>query len=333
MSLDTFIVTRPNAQLGNDADPLALVIEEFAGIVEGTIARRSVTESWLPVRKVTGTATVSKDAIGESTLGVVEPGVTPDGTKTQFSKNSVTVDRLIYARATLPLLDSFQTKYDVRKEIGNEHGKKIAKFKDQAFLIQGMKAALSTVSPYGALPGHAQGGSRETLAAAGDATDPAKLYSAFSRLFAQLEEKDIDPIAEDMVIVVRPTTFYALMEAEQVINGQYLTSDGTKVDGHIFKAWGVPVVSSANLLTSNVQASAGGVDKNVVDLMGADYAGDFSKVVALVISPRALLAGETIALTSDVFYDKLSKSWYVDSHLAFASTTDRTEFSGAIVLP
>lgn len=333
MSLDQFTVVRPNAKLGNDSDPLALVIEEFAGIVEGTIARRSVTEGWLPVRKVSGTATVSKDAIGESTLGVVVPGLTPDGTKTQFSKNSVTVDRLIYARAALPLLDTFQTKYDTRKEIGIEHGKKIAKFKDQAFLIQGMKAALSTSSPYGALPGHSQGGSLQPLGAAGDATDPAKLYHAFSRLFAQLEEKDIDPIAEDMLVVVRPTTFYALLEAEQVINGKYVTSDGTNIEGHIFKAWGVPVVSSANLLTQNVQASSGGTAKNIVDLMGADYAGDFSKVVALVISPKALLAGETIALTSDVFYDKISKSWFVDSHLAFASTGDRTEYSGAIVLP
>lgn len=101
MPLDVFSVTRPNAKLGG-ADPLELVIEEFAGIVEGTIQRRSVTEGWLPVRKVTGTATVSKDAIGESQLGVVVPGVTPDGTKNQFSKTSVTVDTLVYARSTPP---------------------------------------------------------------------------------------------------------------------------------------------------------------------------------------------------------------------------------------
>lgn len=330
MPLDVFSVTRPNAKLGG-ADPLELVIEEFAGIVEGTIQRRSVTEGWLPVRKVTGTATVSKDAIGESQLGVVVPGVTPDGTKNQFSKTSVTVDTLVYARSTLPLLDSFQTKYDVRKEIGTEHGKKIAKFKDTAFLVQGIKAALATESPYGALPGHS-GGTRETLAALADVTDPAKLYSAFSRLFAQLEEKDVDPINDDLVIFVRPTVFYALLEAEQVINGQYKTSEGTSVEGHIFKAWGVPVVSTANLPNSVIN-TIDDEGNSVGRLMGANYTGDFSKLVALAMSPRAVLAGETISLTSDVFYDKLSKSWYVDAHLAFAATPDRTEYAGAILLP
>lgn len=330
MSLDVFNVVRPNSKLGG-SDPLELIIEEFAGIVEGTIQRRSVTEGWLPIRKVTGTATVSKDAIGESQLGVVVPGVTPDGTANQFSKTSVTVDTLVYARSTLPLLDSFQTKYDVRKEIGNEHGKKIAKFKDTAFLVQGIKAAMATESPYGNLPGHS-GGTRVTLNAIGDATDPARLYSAFARLFAALEEKDVDPINDDLVIFVRPTVFYTLLEAEQVINGQYLTSDGTKVEGHIFKAWGVPVVSTANLPNSVVSTSDNS-GNSVARLMGTNYAGDFSKLVALVVSPKAILAGETIGLTSDVFYDKISKSWFVDAHLSFAATPDRTEYAGAILLP
>lgn len=328
MSLDVFNVVRPNTKL-EGSNPLELVIEEFAGIVEGTIQRRSVTEGWLPVRKITGTATVSKDAIGESQLGVVVPGVTPDGTKNQFSKTSVTVDTLVYARSTLPLLDSFQTKYDVRKEIGNEHGKKIAKFKDTAFLVQGLKAALATESPYGALPGHF-GGTQETLGAAGDETDPAKLYSSFARLFAQLEEKDVDPINDDLVIFVRPTTFYALLEAEQVINGMYVTSEGTSIQGHIFKSWGVPVVSTTNLPNGVINTTDD--DGNSVGrLMGSNYTGDFSDVVALAMSPRAVLAGETISLTSDVFYDKLSKSWYVDAHLAFAATPDRTEFAGVIL--
>lgn len=330
MSLDAFVVTRPNQQLGA-GDPLALVIEEFAGIVEGTVQRRSATEGWLPVKKVTGTATLSKDAIGESTLGKVVPGVTPDGTTHQFSKNSVTIDTLCYARSTLPLLDSFQTKYDVRKEIGMEHGKKIAKFKDTAFLVQGIKAALATESLYGALPGHF-GGSQETLAAAADATDPAKLYAAFSRLFAQMEEKDVDPIMDNTVIFVRPTIFYALLEAEQVINGEYLTSEGTSVKGHIFKAWGVPVMSTANL-PNGVILTTDDSGNSVGKLLGANYAGDFSKVTALAMSPKAVLAGETISLTSDVFYDKLSKSWYVDAHLSFAATPDRAEYAGVILLP
>ncbi|MCO4346804.1 hypothetical protein MTQ93_12415, partial [Staphylococcus agnetis] len=98
MALDSYTVTRPNAKnLGSDN--LELVIEEFTGMVEGTIQRRSVTEGWLPVRSVSGTATVTNFAVGESTLQQIVPGTIPDGVKSAFSKNSVTIDRTILARA------------------------------------------------------------------------------------------------------------------------------------------------------------------------------------------------------------------------------------------
>lgn len=327
MSLDTFNVVRPNAKLGG-SDPLELVIEEFGGMVEGTLQRRSVTEGMIQSRSITGTATVSNYAIGESALQVIVPGETPNGTQTQFSKNSVTVDRTILARATLPLLDVFQTQYDARREIATEHGKKIAKFKDQSFLIQAIKTARLTVNPYGALPGHAAG-SVETLAAAADATDPAKLYHAFGNLFAQMMEKDVDPTADDIWVFVRPATFYALQEAEQVINGEYITSEGTNIKTHIYAAWGVPVVPTSNLPNWVENGAAGSVS----GLMGTDYNGDFTKVVAVAFSPRALLAGHTIDLQSKVFFDDVSKHWFVDAWLAYASAPNRAEFSGVIQIP
>lgn len=328
MSLDTFTVTRPNAKNAG-VDPLELVIEEFTGMVEGTIQRRSVTEGWLPIRSVKGTATITNYAVGESTLGKVVPGETPDGAVSKFSKTSVTVDTLVYARTTIALLETFQTQFDVRKEIANEHGKKIAKLKDQAFLIQGIKAAQLTSSPYGATDGHS-GGSQQTLTNALDVNDPAKLYAAFAALFTKIELKDVDPIDDDLVVFVRPDIFYTLLQSEQVINGQYKTADGTSVDGMVFKAWGVPVMSTNNLPNTNITEATAG---SVASLMGADYVVDATKVVALVMSPRALLAGETIALTADAFYDKLSKSNYVDAHLAFAAGPNRPEYAGVLLKP
>jgi len=328
MSLDTFNVVRPAARNGKDANPLALVIEEFTGMVEGTIVRRSVTDPVINIRPVKGTATVTNFAVGESDLQVIVPGQTPNGTKNQFGKNSVTVDRTILARATLPLLDVFQTSYDARKEIATEHGKKIAKMKDQAFLIQAIKTANLTNSTFfdtTELPGH-KGGTKVTLSAAGDENDPAKLYSAFANLFAQMEEKDVDPVADDLFIFLRPRAFYALLEAEQVINGQYVTAAGTSIEGHIFKAWGVPVISSANVPNWVENGAAGSVS----GLMGTSYNGDYSKVVAVVFSARAVLAGSTIDLQTKVFFDDVSKHWYVDAWLAFAATSNRAEYAGAI---
>ena len=326
MSRDTFNVTRPNSKLGG-SDPFELVLEEFAGIVEESMVTRSVTEGWIEMRTVKGTATVTKDAIGESTLQVLVPGVTPNGTENQFSDNSVTVKTVVLARATLPLLDVFQTKYDVRKKIGNEHGKKMAKFKDACLLVQMTKAGLATTSKYGALPGH-HGGTQITLAAAGDENDPAKLYKAINRLCAGMEEKDVIPQEDGHALFCRPSVYYSLFEAEQIVNGDYITSEGNSISGvPVLKALGVPIIKSNNMPHTNTVTTP----DDTVTLMGGDYAGDFSKVLMVLASPAALLAGETISLTTDVFYDKVSKSWYVDAHMAFAATTDRHEHAGVIL--
>ena len=46
--------------------------------------------------------------------------------------------------------------------------------------------------------------------------------------------------------------------------------------------------------------------------------------------PKALLAGETIPLTSDVYFDKKEMQWFIDSYLSFAVTPNRAEMAGGI---
>lgn len=325
-------VVRPNQQ-NSTGSTTALAIEEYAGIVEGTIRRRSALEGFITMRPVKGTTTLTNYAVGESTLGKVEVGVAPAASGTDFAKASITVDTVVYARNTLPLLEVFQTQYDARKEIGMEHGKKIAKFRDQSLFIQAAKAAMLTNSRFsngsaGKPAGH-NGGNSVVLGAAGDAADPAKLYSAIGDLFVKMEEKDVSPREDDIMLAFRPQQFYTLQESEQIINGTYVTADGTKLDNvAIFKAWGCPVISSNNIPNSNI---TGHLLSNANNSNA--YDGDFSKLAGLAFSPRALLGGETIPLSSDVFYDKIYKSWFVDSHLSYAVTPNRAEFAGAIWLP
>ena len=327
MSLDAFNVVRPlqkNQLSGGTGDVLELAIEEFTGEVEQVLARRSVLEGWLNIRPVKGTTTLTNYSVGDAGLQVLQPGVTPDGQDADFSKASVTIDTVILARHVLPLLDVFQTSFDARKELALAQGQRIAKFRDEAFFIQAIKAALLSASPYGS-SGH-QGGTTETIASA-DRADPAAIYAALAGLFAQMEEKDVDPSQDDIVLVLRPTDFYALMQAEQIINGQYVTAAGTKQDGFIFKAFGVPVIRS-----NNFPAGKNITNHELSNTRNSNaYNGDFTDVVAAAFSPRALLAGETISLTSEVFYDQVSKSHYVDSFLSFGATPNRPEFSGVIL--
>lgn len=328
MPLDLFATTYPNQSLAT-GDTLALAIEQYTGEVEGTIERRALLKPYIDMQMVRGTSTITNDWIGGSTLQKVTPGQTPDqDVPTEFARNTLTVDTLILARRTLPLLDSFQTRYDVRAEIGREHGKTIAKFWDQALMIQGLKAAAFANPVVGTLDGHV-GGSTKTLASSGDATDPAALYAAFSDLFATFEGKDVDPVADGLMVVVRPATFYALLDAEQIVNSEYTTAAGNVVNGaKVLKAFGVPIMSSNNLPNSNITGHLLSNTRN-----SNAYDGDFSKTVAAVFSPKALLAGETIPLTTAVFYDEKSKLWFIDAHLSFGATPNVAAYAGRVLLP
>lgn len=325
---DSYAIVRPG-QANQAGSVSALHLEEFTGVVESTIERKAALKGWIPMRQVKGTSTITNFAVGESTLQKATPGMPIDGTGTDFAKRTLTVDTVILARAVLPLLETFQTSYDSRKEIGMEHGKKIAKFYDQSFFIQAIKAALFTESTYkgsgasGKPAGHF-GGSQQTLALAGDSLDPAKLYAAVANLFVKMEEKDVDPRTDDVMIALRPAEFYTLLQNEQLIDGTYKTSEGTSIQAHMLKAYGVPVVSSTNFPGGSTIAG---------HLLGSSYDGDFTKVVAAAFSPRSLLAGETIPLTTDVFWDKVTKQWFVDAHLSYAVTPNRAEFAGVILKP
>lgn len=330
---DSYNIVRPG-QANQAGAVSALHLEEFTGAVEGTIERKAVLKGWLNIKPVKGTSVITNFGVGESTLQKITPGQPIDGTGTDFAKRTLTIDTVVLARAVLPLLETFQTSYDARKEIGTEHGKKIAKFWDQSHFIQGIKSALLTDSAYrgagaaGKPAGHF-GGSQQVLGAAGDALDPAKLYAAVAGLFTKMENKDVDPRTDDVVIALRPDQFYTLLQNEQLIDGTYKTSEGTSIQAHLLKAYGVPVMSSTNfpggqVITGNLLSNASN---------GNAYDGDFSKVVALAFSPRALLAGETIPLSTDVFWDKVTKQWFVDAHLSYGVTPNRAEYAGVILQP
>lgn len=333
MALDDVFTVTPVNQANQTGALDALVIEEFTGMVEGTIDRRSIMKDKIPFRSIRGTDTFTNRAVGKSTLQKVTPGAQLDGTKSDFARNAVTVDTVVAAREVFALLDVFLTNIDVRREVAVEQGKEIAKFTDQTLFIQAIKAALSTQSSYaggvsGKPSGHF-GGSQETLDLAGDLQDPVKLYAAIARLMVKMEKKDVDPRNDDVMLIVRPDEYYTLIQAEQLVNTQYTSAAGNSYDAWVLKTYGVPVWSSNNCpfltnVTGHLYSNAGN---------GNAYDVDASKVGVLAFSPRAVMAGEAIPLEADIFYDKLSKSWIVDSHLSFAAGPNRAEYAGAILLP
>lgn len=308
----------------------ALILEQFTGEVEHTFVAESVLDKFMPRRPVKGTNTLTKKAIGRTQLQKLNRGEAPDGTQVDFSKASVVVDTTVLSRHSLTELETLQTDVDTRKEIAIEQGGEIAEFVDQSLCIMGAKAAAYTQSAYaqgtaGKPEGHF-GASQVVLTAAGDENDPAKLYKALSDLITKMEEKKVNPRRHGVIIVMRPTQYNILMEAEQIVNKTYVTAEGTSIgDVPMFKAWNVPVVSSTNLPNTVI---TGHLLSNAAN--GNAYDGDFTKLVALAISPKALMVGETIPLKSHVWWSDAAKCWFVDSWMAFGVGVDRVEFAGRI---
>lgn len=324
--------TRPNQRHGA-GDPLAEVTEQFTGTVEGTIKRRSLMAGFINLRSVRGTSKISQRGISSTTVSKITPGVTPSPSTTPHTaKMYVTIDTVVIARNAEPMLDEFQTDYDYQGEVAREQGQAMSNMFDETMFIVATKAALQTNSSFGneaQMPGH-KGGNKVTFSAATDYKDPAKLYKAISDLVEAFLTKDVRPNEEDFILVLPPAAFMALQRSEYIVNGQYVTSAGTALNStFVFSAFGVPVVTSNNAvfgktITDHLLSN---------DSNGKAYDGDFTKVIGLMFSPRAVLAGSTIPVQSKIFFDDLSKLWFIDSWMAFGAGVNRAEYAGALLLP
>jgi len=323
-------LTRPGHQFGQDTGTVnPLHIEEYGGEVESQILKTSIMRKFIKVKPVRGTDTVTNDRIGATSLQAVTPGVRPEPGVAEFDNVSVRVDTIILARNNVHLLDDFQKHYDVRAELGQDHGKIIGRFFDEAILIQGLKAA-NIVAGDGTngttrLLNGWKGGVQIDLAAAGDELDPDKLQRAIEDMCQKIEENDID--IEGAVVFVAPAQFYTLLRNDKLINSQYSTGNGDYANGTVMKSCGIPIIKTNRLpqeaVTGHYLSNAG--NANAYDVSAAE-----ANVVALLIMPKALLAGETIPLTSKVYYSDIELQWFIDSYLAFGATPNRAEHAARI---
>lgn len=309
-------LTRPAQDLGAGAVD-ALHIEQYGGEVEGTLAKMSIMQQFVQIKSVVGTDTITNDRVGSASLQAVTPGVRPEATVTQVSNVAVKVDTIILARNNVALLDDFQAHFSVRSELGKEHGKEIAKFFDEAFLIQAIKCANTDNTN---LPEGWDGGVVVDLALALDELDPDKLQRGIEDACQALEEYDQD--LDGGAIFVRPAQYYVLMRNEKLISGDYSLGNGDYAKGMIMKSCDLPIFKTNRLpiaaITGHKLSNAG--NSAAYDLSAAE-----AKARVVIMKPKALLAGETIPLTSDVYYEKKELQWFIDSYLAFGVTPNRPD--------
>jgi hypothetical protein len=324
-----------------------LYIEQYGGEVEHRIVKESFMRQFFNFKTVRGTDTITNDRIGHTALQKVSRGVRPTDSSPTFDNISVKVDTIVLARTNQFLIDDFLSHIDVRKEVGVEHGKTIGKFFDEAFIVQGIKAAqITNQDPEGnksggwtgktttkyvekvrTAPEGFQGATSVMLAAAGDEADSDKLERAIQDMCQAIEEKDVDIMSG--VVLVRPAEYYTLLRNTKLLDRDFSASNGDYAQGKVLMANGVRIQVTNRFPTvddvgeTHFLSNAG--NGNAYDVAASD-----AECVALFLQPKALLAGETIPLTSKVYYSDIELQWFIDSYLAFGVTPNRAEMAAGI---
>lgn len=321
MSFDN---TGPNL---SDVDR-GLMIEEYGGAVESQFAKESIMRQYAAIRAVRGTDTITNNRVGKTALKKLVPGVRPPADPTPFGKVSLTVDTVVLARDTRSMLNEFQIHFDARAELGKDHGKQIGKFFDEAFIIQGIKGAQMAAPDFGMTPDRNSIGAGKvvTLTAPGDEDDPDILAQAITDILVAMEEEEI-PVEESLVFV-RPTRYNTLLNNNKLISDEFSPGNGDYArqmihriaDTRIVKTARIPQEVNNDHFLSN---ASNGMAYNVTETD--------ARAVAVIIHPKSFLAGETIPLTSNVFFSDIEKTWFIDSWLAFGVTVNRPDVCGVVL--
>jgi hypothetical protein len=308
--------------------PIDLMVEEYGGEVESQFAKSSIMRQYVKIRPVRGTDTIVNNRVGKTTLKKLTPGVRPPADVTPFGKVTLTVDTVILARDNRSMLNEFQTHFDARMELAQDHGKEIGKFFDQAFIIMAIKGSLAAAPVLGAGDPAKQSigaGKNTTLTTAGDEDDPDKLAAAIVGIIVQMEEEEI-PV-EELVVFVRPTRFQTLLNNNKLLSRDFAAGNGDYAKGIMYEINGARIVKTARIpeivITDHPLS-------NLQNNSAYDVTGNQAKAVAVIVHPKGLLAGETIPLTSDVWFSREEKQWFIDSFLAFGVAVNRPDVCGAV---
>ena len=328
-----------------------LYIEQYGGEVEHRFLKESIMRQFFKFKSVRGTDTITNDRIGHTELQKVARGKRPVDSAPTFDNISVKVDTIVLARTNQFLLDDFLSHIDVRKEVGIEHGKEIGKFFDESFLVQGIKAnQITNKTPDGNLfggwedainagasakpsnivrtaPEGFQGGTALILDQAGDETDPDILELKIQRLCQGIQEKDVD--LDGATILMRHEQYYVLLQNDKLIDRDFSAANGDYAQGQVLKSNGVRIQTTnrfpkqVDVGQTHFLSNAG--NNNAYDVTQAD-----ANCVVCLLMPKALLAGETIPMTSKVYYSDIELQWFIDSYLSYGVTPNRAEMAGGI---
>ena len=135
-----------------------------------------------------------------------------------------------------------------------------------------------------------------------------------------MQTADMD--TDECVWFVTPTQYAVLLNNDKLVNQDYSTENGDFANGKFKTVMGVPVVATNRLPTAAITGHPLSTTANssFYDVSAAE-----ARTEALLLHPSALMVGETIPLTSDVYFSKIERQWFIDSLMAYGANFNRPD--------
>jgi len=313
-------------------DKFQLTIEKFEGSVHEIMQKAAILDGVYRHMPLVGTDTMSNNAMGNPTLQSVTAGVEPLGKDIEVGKMIVQVKTPVIARVTTPMLADVQTHIDIRGKTPGNFGKRIAKHTDELKFVQIVKSALyDSSSGSGGSGDILPKGEQDTLSAASDELDAAKLTTSIYAITQQLAEGDID--INEGLLYMAPAQYFTLLKNKDLLDGDINKPNGSFAHAMIHSAAGMPIVMTNRISQAADTVASPVKTDSTAALYGAAYetSAAEAKTVAIYATGDSIMVAESIPLTSDVYWDKRLLTWFVDAYLPIGAAPDRTDVNGIIL--
>lgn len=301
------------------------MVPVFTGAVESRFADLSVAQAMWPSRTVTGTNSFFSRYFGKTKLQAITPGVRPPANPTTMTKRLVVVDTVVLARNNVDLLNDIQADFSTMSEISLDQGKEHAEFYDKTFFGQLSKGALAPAIP--GIDNAIPAGINVNLGA-GEEDDPDVLAESIASVITQMKKRSV-PV-EELKVWLNPERFQVLLNNDKLVSRDFTATGADFAMRKIFYIAGVPIIET-NAIPD--EATAGGTHhllSNASNGYRYDVTAEDAKAVALIGHARSLMPGESINLTSKIWYNNEELQHFIDSYLAFAVDWNRPDLCAAV---
>lgn len=314
-----------NPAVSNSGEVTSLLTEKFTGRVKAAYDKQENLLRFFNVERVEGTNVVSEKFIGDTDLQVLSPGADPEATPTQFEKNALTVDTTVLARNAVTHFHEIQSDIEgLNSKLSKNQSGKMARLEDEMVVQQIIYGGISNTKAARSKPRvSGLGFSYEIKISEAQASDPEALQAAIELAIENMVSgKDGgDGIEKDGLYIMMPWTDYGVLrDAEHIVNQDYRDYAGETVTGFGLKSWNVPVMPSNRF--PKLLSDGATVQSQTKMLSNAANGNRYTasvkqaKTKAIIFNDEALLVGKTIDMTSEIWRDPGSKSWFVDTFQA-----------------